>query len=65
MTNNFRPWYAVSSNHIWQDGFEEGREAGYEDGYEKGKIAGYDEGYEDGLKEGYDNGYEKGAIING
>lgn len=44
----------------YQAGYEEGETAGYNTGYEAGETSGYNTGYEAGETAGYESGYDEG-----
>lgn len=56
------------NQRAFDDGYEEGREAGYENGVEEGEEKGYDNGKNDGEQDGFDQGYDEGkeeGIVEG
>ena len=52
--------YKDGYNAGYDDGYKDGDDSGYYDGYESGESEGYDEGYCEGESEGYDSGYDEG-----
>lgn len=42
----------------YEEGFDEGKDQGYELGHSDGKEVGHDEGYSEGLEQGHEDGHE-------
>ena len=56
--------YNGQSDEIFKEGYDEGRdhgfESGYEEGFGQGEDEGYDKGYDEGLESGNHDGYKMG-----
>jgi hypothetical protein len=59
---NIRSWflYYAEGNQIWETGYNDGIDDGYDAGYEDGEQTGYSSGYNDGASDNYSSAYSDG-----